>query len=95
MKAIDDVCTTHNNESYLFLQGIETLDLLESKLQNAPTMAQKERFEMEMKKEIKKLQRVREYFRTNMNNSDIKDKTKLMEAKRRIESVSTNDQAAQ
>jgi CCR4-NOT transcriptional regulation complex NOT5 subunit len=30
-----------------------------------------------MKKEIKKLQRVREYFRTNLNNSDIKDKTKL------------------
>jgi CCR4-NOT transcriptional regulation complex NOT5 subunit len=43
---------------------------------------------MEMKKEIKKLQRVREFFRTNMNNSDIKDKSKLQEAKRRIESVS-------
>lgn len=30
-----------------------------------------------MKKEIKKLQRVREYIRTSMNNPDIKDKTKL------------------
>jgi CCR4-NOT transcriptional regulation complex NOT5 subunit len=43
---------------------------------------------MEMKKEIKKLQRVRDYFRTNINNPDIKDKEKLTEAKRRIESVS-------
>lgn len=58
-------------------------------MQNAPSQSQKERFEIEMKKEIKKLQRVREFFRTNMNNSDIKDKSRLQEAKRRIESVST------
>lgn len=45
-----------------------------------------------MKKEIKKLQRVREYFRSNLNNSEIKDKSKLLEAKRRIESVSHNIQ---
>lgn len=74
------------------LQGIETLDMLEQKLQNAPSQSQKERFEIEMKKEIKKLQRVREYFRTNLNNSDIKDKTRLIEAKRRIESVSNQKQ---
>jgi CCR4-NOT transcriptional regulation complex NOT5 subunit len=30
-----------------------------------------------MKKEIKKLQRVRDFFRTNINNPDIKDKEKL------------------
>jgi CCR4-NOT transcriptional regulation complex NOT5 subunit len=43
---------------------------------------------MEMKKEIKKLQRLRDFFRANLNNSDIKDKTKLNEAKRRVETVS-------
>lgn len=41
-----------------------------------------------MKKEIKKLQRLREWFKTNMNNQDIKDKSKLVEAKKRIENVS-------
>jgi CCR4-NOT transcriptional regulation complex NOT5 subunit len=46
-------------------------------MKNAPTVPMKEKFEMEMKKEIKKLQRLREFFRNNMNNSDIKDKTKL------------------
>jgi CCR4-NOT transcriptional regulation complex NOT5 subunit len=29
-----------------------------------------------MKKEIKKLQRVRDFFRTQMNNDEIKDKSK-------------------
>jgi len=41
-----------------------------------------------MKKEIKKLQRLRDYFRSQMNNPEIKDKSKLIEAKKRIESVS-------
>ena len=35
----------------------------------------KDKFESEMKKEIKKLQRQRDFFRTNQNNPDIKDKT--------------------
>ena len=48
----------------------------------------KEKYESDMKKEIKKLQRLREYFRSQMNNSDIKDKSKLLEARRRIETVS-------
>lgn len=43
-----------------------------------------------MKKEIKKLQRLRDWFKTNMNNQDIKDKSKLVEAKKRIETVSTH-----
>ncbi|MFS8160478.1 MAG: hypothetical protein ACMG6E_09795 [Candidatus Roizmanbacteria bacterium] len=42
-----------------------------------------------MKKEIKKLQRLRDWFKTSMNNQDIKDKSKLVEAKKRIETVST------
>jgi CCR4-NOT transcriptional regulation complex NOT5 subunit len=36
---------------------------LEAKLNNAPTQSMKEKYEIEMKKEIKKLQRVRDYFR--------------------------------
>jgi CCR4-NOT transcription complex subunit 3 len=41
------------------------IDTLQSKLENAPTQNQKEKFESEMKKEIKKLQRLRDFFRTN------------------------------
>ena len=48
----------------------------------------KEKYEIEMKKEIKKLQRVRDYFRAQINNSEIKDKSKLMDARRRVEIVS-------
>ena len=38
-----------------------------------------------MKKEIKKLQRLRDFFRQSMNSTEVKDKTPLQEAKRRIE----------
>jgi CCR4-NOT transcription complex subunit 3 len=50
----------------------------------------KEKYEQDMKKEIKKLQRVREYFKMQMNNADIKDKAKLIEGRKRIENVSIN-----
>lgn len=38
-----------------------------------------------MKKEIKKLQRLRDFFRQSINSTEVKDKTPLQEAKRRIE----------
>jgi CCR4-NOT transcriptional regulation complex NOT5 subunit len=44
----------------------------------------KDKYELEMKKEIKKLQRIRDYFR----QSDIKDMEKAKEARRRVEKVS-------
>ena len=64
------------------------IDTLQSKLENAPTQNQKEKFESEMKKEIKKLQRLRDFFRTNQNNTDIKDKSKLDQGRKMIENVS-------
>lgn len=48
----------------------------------------KEKFESDMKKEIKKLQRLRDFFRTNQNNPDIKDKSKLDNGRKMIENVS-------
>lgn len=62
--------------------------MLENKLNNAPTMQAKEKFELEMKKEIKRLQRIRDAFRMQMNSSDIKDKSRLQEACKRVERVS-------
>ena len=87
LKQIEEVPTLSIN-ILLCIQGIATLEELEFKLQNAPSQSQKEKFEIEMKKEIKKLQRLRDWFKTNMNNQDIKDKSKLLEAKKRIETVS-------
>ena len=47
------------------LQGIGIINNLQAKLENAPTQSMKEKFESDMKKEIKKLQRLRDFFRTN------------------------------
>jgi len=40
-----------------------------------------------MKKEIKKLQRIRDYFRQALGNPEVKDKTKADEARKRVEQV--------
>ncbi len=48
----------------------------------------KEKYEQEMKKEIKKLQRIRDYFRQALGNPEVKDKTKADEARKRVEQVS-------
>ena len=72
----------------LFPQGIQIIDKLQVKLENSPTQTMKEKFESEMKREIKKLQRLREFFRQNQTNSDIKDKSKLDQGRKMIEKVS-------
>lgn len=50
-------------------------------------MNQKEKYEQELKKEIKKLQRLREQIKTWQSSSDIKDKKPLTEARKQIETV--------
>ena len=60
------------------------------KLENAPTQQMKEKFESDMKKDLKKLQRLRDFFRSNQNNPDIKDKSKLDQGRKMIENVSSN-----
>ena len=46
---------------------------------------QKDKFESELKKEIKKLQKSRDQIKTWLGSSDIKDKDGLMDARKRIE----------
>jgi CCR4-NOT transcription complex subunit 3 len=46
---------------------------------------QKEKFESDLKKEIKKLQRYRDQIKTWSANSDIKDKKQLLDARKLIE----------
>jgi hypothetical protein len=50
----------------------------------------KEKYRADMKKELKKLQRLRDFFRQNVNNpTTVEYHVKLGEARRRIEAVST------
>lgn len=50
----------------------------------------KERYEQEMKKEIKKLQRIRDYFRQAIGNPEVKEKQKADEARKRVEQEMEN-----
>ena len=53
---------------------------------DSETTAQKEKYEADLKKEIKKLQRYRDQIKTWIANSDIKDKTQLVDYRKLIES---------
>lgn len=59
--------------------------MLETKVENASTIPMKEKYRADMKKEIKKLQRLRDFFRQSVNNPAIVEQQKLVEARRRIE----------
>lgn len=54
-------------------------------VQNATNINQKEKYESELKKEIKKLQRLREQIKTWQSSNEIKDKKPLLEARKNIE----------
>ena len=59
--------------------------MLENKVENASTIPMKEKYRADMKKEIKKLQRLRDFFRQSVNNPAIVEQQKLIEARKRIE----------
>jgi len=71
LKAVDE-------ELDLFLQNLR-------KYQATQPGSQKEKFEREMGREIKKLQRHRDNIKVWASSSDVKDKNVLLEAKRKIE----------
>jgi CCR4-NOT transcription complex subunit 3 len=55
------------------------------KVQIAVTQTQREKLENELKKEIKKLQRLRETLKVWQNSADIKNKDEVLEARHKIE----------
>lgn len=57
------------------------------KVHSAPNHNQKDRYEQELKKEIKKLQRLRDQIKVWMSSTEIKDKKQLQEARKNIEQV--------
>jgi hypothetical protein len=68
-------------------EGLEIFDTIYEKIHNAVNMSQKEKFEGDLKKEIKKLQRYRDQIKTWAGSNDIKDKKPLVESRKQIETV--------
>lgn len=67
-------------------EGQEVFEDIWEKVHEASTPAQKEKFEGELKTQIKKLQRLREQIKSWITNDAVKDKQPLMDARKRIES---------
>lgn len=65
--------------------GIDYFDTLWDKLYAAPSRKLKEKYEEDLKKEIKKLQRFREQIKVWISNPDIKNKTALIDARNVVE----------
>ena len=61
------------------------LNQLKSRLENANSIQMKEKYETDIKKEIKRLQRHRDFFKQLIKDSEIKDKTRMQEARLSIE----------
>lgn len=66
-------------------EGVEVFDDIWEKVYGAQNQNQKEKFESELKSQIKKLQRYRDDIKTWITNSDIKDKRPLTDARKLIE----------
>eukprot|EP00128_Syssomonas_multiformis_P016887 Colp12_sorted_trinity150504_noHs@33160 len=66
-------------------EGIEEFDTIWEKVQSAASVKQKEKYEGDLKTEIKKLQRLRDQIKSWLTNNDIKDKSVLYDNRRLIE----------
>ncbi|KAF9122704.1 proteinral negative regulator of transcription subunit 5 [Mortierella sp. 14UC] len=66
-------------------EGIETFEETLNKIETTANANQKEKYESDLKKEIKKLQRQRDQIKTWISSNDIKDKRALTENRKLIE----------
>ncbi|KAF9974209.1 general negative regulator of transcription subunit 5 [Actinomortierella ambigua] len=66
-------------------EGVETFEEIFDKIQTSTNTNQKEKYEADLKKEIKKLQRHRDQIKTWISSNDIKDKRALMDNRKLIE----------
>ncbi|KAJ1664409.1 general negative regulator of transcription subunit 5 [Coemansia sp. RSA 1813] len=66
-------------------EGIEDFEDCYDKVLNASNASQKEKYETDLKKEIKKLQRLRDQIKTWIQSNDIKDKQDLLHHRKLIE----------
>lgn len=68
-------------------EGVEDFEAIWEKVHSAQNGSQKEKYEADLKKEIKKLQRLRDQIKTWLASNDIKDKSELMKNRKLIETV--------
>lgn len=66
-------------------EGVQVFEQIWDKVYSAATTAQKEKYEGDLKKEIKKLQRLRDQIKTWQGDNSIKDKSKLDSNRKLIE----------
>ncbi|KAI8810534.1 Not1 N-terminal domain, CCR4-Not complex component-domain-containing protein [Cladochytrium replicatum] len=66
-------------------EGVEIFEGIFEKIQITTNATQKEKFESDLKKEIKKLQRCRDQIKTWLSSNEIKDKRVLLENRKLIE----------
>ncbi|KAJ3569353.1 hypothetical protein NP233_g5107 [Leucocoprinus birnbaumii] len=66
-------------------EGVELFENIYEKMQASTNQTQKEKQELDLKTQIKKLQRLRDQIKTWLASNDIKDKSQLMENRRLIE----------
>lgn len=68
-------------------EGMAEFDAIYEKIEQSTNPAQKEKLEDQLKREIKKLQRLRDQIKTWATGNEIKDKAPLMEQRKAIETV--------
>lgn len=68
-------------------EGVEKFEETWQKVHHASNSNQKEKYEDDLKKEIKKLQRLRDQIKTWIASGSINDKTVLVEKRKLIEQV--------
>ena len=68
-------------------EGVELFEGIYEKMQASTNQTQKEKQELDLKTQIKKLQRLRDQIKTWVASNDIKDKSQLLENRRLIETV--------
>ncbi|KAI8341455.1 Not1 N-terminal domain, CCR4-Not complex component-domain-containing protein [Chlamydoabsidia padenii] len=66
-------------------EGVETFESIFDKIHTTTNGNQKEKYEQDLKKEIKKLQRLRDQIKTWLASNEIKDKRALMDNRKLIE----------
>ena len=66
-------------------EGLEAFDRLYDKVKRAEDKSSKLRYEGDLKKEIKRLQRHRDQVKVWINSPDVKDKSKLIAIRKVIE----------
>lgn len=66
-------------------EGVETFETIYDKIQSTSNPNQKEKYEQDLKKEIKKLQRLRDQIKNWLSSNEIKDKSSLLDNRKLIE----------